>query len=118
MDGPCDDVEPGYLDEGLKRSNFVTTAFNDGMELMTQCSQHNTRSQHRCMVTLSSLQALTLIYELNAFFFELELLNFPACGFGEAVDPEDILGYWRPFVSSMSRISYRKQHKITTDVPK
>ena len=80
---------------------FVTIAFNDSMGLMMQCSQHDARPHTVFLVSLSSLQPLAFINELHAFFFELELLNFSACGFGVVFDPEDILGYWRPFVSFM-----------------
>ena len=50
---------------------------------------------------LVSVQPLTLPKKLNAFLFQLELLNFPACGLRVIIDPEDVLRYYMFLVSFM-----------------
>lgn len=62
-----------------------------------------------------SMQPLAFPHELDAFLFEYELLYFPACGFRVVVDPEDVFGYWRFFVSFMPTLCLIRK---LLDVPK
>ena len=62
---------------------FVTHGLN--LSMIQNCQPR--------LVGVISLQPLALHYKLDAFFFELELLYFPTCGFGVIVDPEDVLRY-------------------------